>query len=69
VRLLTTGCVFQPNTEEAIIGANIVEGNPFIVMPFYANGSARDYVRTTLHCNILALVRQDKDAECNELNI
>ena len=38
------------------LGANIFDDNPFIVMPLFSKGNARDYVQTHPKCNRVRLV-------------
>ena len=36
---------------EEFLGANVLDGKPFIVMPFLKNGNARDYIDNNPDCD------------------
>jgi hypothetical protein len=40
-----------PDDALEFLGANLLDGKPFIVMPFLKNGNARDYIHNHPACN------------------
>jgi hypothetical protein len=51
--LVSTSC--QCRTE--FLGANVLDEQPFIVMPYLKHGNARDYIRHHPDCDRLRIVR------------
>jgi hypothetical protein len=47
-------------------GANVLDDKPFIVMPYYPNGNARDYVQRNPDCDRIKIVSYDShDGICS----